>query len=318
MSTNDELDSILKKFTDKLVDINNYQSFIKNSTKRSLEHYSDQIEKQKTLNIDDLVDFNSLSTWDLQNNDQKTLGKSENSFEDLIEMTQLQNNRQYQNLLVDAYESYLKYLDELYGYLCFRDNDFWSDKIQNLDISGKSLESIIGIIKNKNNRHKTICTKLKEKIPTIELLTKINAKNIDFTFELSLIEHLRHWIVHNRGRIDDIDKLIKKIIPNISTFKKDIQEDLKNQVKYYIGEVNSEYFVLLLEFYHKDNQTFFRRYNDRLGDLVAKLASYAKLLKDMSVWYLSDNENLKKLVVDPEEYKKFFASSVLYKYLRQS
>ncbi len=315
MDTSEDLKEILKTFTDKLVDINNHQSFIKNSTKRSLEFYHDQIEKQKTLNIDNLTDFNSISTWNLQNGDRVNLGNSENTLADLIEITQLQNNRQYQNLLVDTYESFLKYLDELYGYLCFKDNSLWSREILNIDIEGKDLDMIIQTIKKKNVRRKIICSTLRERMPTIELLEKINAKDIDYNFELSLIEQLRHWIVHNRGKVDDIDKLVKKIIPNISQFKKNIQIDLKNQILYYIGEVNSENFVLLLEFYHKNDK--FGRYNDRLEDLISKLAAYAILLKDLSAWYLSDNEKLKQLVTSEEEYRKFFSSSELYKYLKE-
>ena len=60
MNNFEELNTILKNFTDKLVDINNYQSFIKNSTKRSLEFYYDQLEKQKAFNIEDLTHWMAL------------------------------------------------------------------------------------------------------------------------------------------------------------------------------------------------------------------------------------------------------------------
>ncbi len=316
MNNFEELNTILKNFTDKLVDINNYQSFIKNSTKRSLEFYYDQLEKQKAFNIEDLTDFNSLSSWNIKDDSRISIGHTKNTLDDLIEITQLQNNKQYQNLLVDAYESFLKYLDELYVYLCIKDNSFWSNKISDIDISNKNFESLLKIIKNKNNRKEIICFKLKEHISTIELLEKKNPKNIDYVFEMNLIEQLRHWIVHNRGVIEEVDKLIKKIIPDITSLKKDTQQHLRAQVFYYVGEVSSENFVLLLEFDHKENHKFSRRYNDRLGELISKLVSYAILLKDLSVWYLSDNENLKILASNSEEYKKFFASSDLYKYLR--
>ena len=67
MNKINKLQHIVDTFTNKLVDINNYQSFIKDTTKRSFKHYQEQIERTKELDIGDMASANRLFSRDIEN-----------------------------------------------------------------------------------------------------------------------------------------------------------------------------------------------------------------------------------------------------------
>lgn len=324
MNTSEELNTILKNFTDKLVDINNYQSFIKSSTKRSLEFYHDQLEKQKALNIDGLGDFNSFMCRNIETGEHIHLGYNENSLEDLMRTVQLHNNKQYQWLLVEAYELFEDYIDDLFAFIGLKDHTFWPAKdfgnVSIDELQDKDLTWFEQKVEEKKGKPESIFKQIRLKIKTLNLLDKTNALGVDFVFKIILISKLRHIIVHNRGVIKDLKKFIDLIFKEIGlSISGQKSQQYKNDILFYIGEFENENFVLLLEYEDKIHEKFpLRTYHDRLGKLIEELASYAILLKTLSERYLSGIENWEKLMKDPEEYKKFFASSDLYKYLRQS
>lgn len=318
----EELNQIFSSFSNKLVDISNYQSFIKSSTQRSLEFYHDQMEKSKEYNIESNSSFNSFMCRNIEDGTMVHLGYTENSFEDLIRTVQLHNNKQYQWLLVEAYEVFEDYIDELYAYMGYRDNTFWMAKdFGNVSIDelvDKDLEWFKNRVKEKQGTPESIYKQFRSKMGTLKLLEKNNPQNIDYDFLIVLISKLRHVVVHNRGVFNDINKFLESVLKDIGiSMTGQTAQKYKDDSMFYIGEYDSENFVLLLEYKHKNgSKTFFTSYIDRLGHLIDSLASYAILLKSFCEKYLSENETLKKLVSDQDEYKKFFSSSDLYKHLR--
>ena len=318
-----ELDNTLSTFTNKLVDINNYQSFVKDATKRSFNHYQEQIERTKELDIGDMASANRLFSRDIENGDLLTLGGKNNSYDDLVQTVELHNNKQYQWLLVEAYEAFEDYINELYAYIGWKDNTFWVAKdfgnISIDELEEQDLEWFKKRVQAKQGTPESIYKQFRLKMKILKLLEKKNSQNIDYNFKIILIAKLRHIVVHNRGVIKDLDKFIETIFSEIGISQNGQNaEKYKSSILFYIGTtVDSENIVLLLEREHELVEGFpLMTYHDRLGNLIKELASYSILLRNLTQKYLSGNENLKQLVTSEEEYRKFFSSSDLYGYLK--
>lgn len=323
MSQINKLDQILNTFTNKLVEINNYQIFVKESTKRSFQHYHNLKESTKEFDIGDIASANRLFTRDIENGELLTLGGKNNTFDDLVQTVELHNNKQYQWLLVEAYEAFEDYIDDLYAYIGWKDNTFWVAKdfgnISIDELEDKDLEWFKSRVQAKQGTPESIYKQFRIKMQTLTMLEKKNSQDIDYKFKIILIAKLRHIIVHNRGIVKNLDKFIETIF-NETGISQNGQnaEKYKSNILFYIGTtIDPENIVLLLEREQELAEGFpLMTYHDRLGNLIKELASYSILLKNFTEKYLSDNKNLKKLVTQEEEYRKFFSSSNLYGYLK--
>jgi len=270
-----------------------------------------------------MASANRLFARDIENGELLTLGGKNNSFDDLVQTVELHNNKQYQWLLVEAYETFEDYIDDLYAYIGWKDNTFWVAKdfgnISIDELEDKDLEWFKSRVQAKQGTPESIYKQFRLKMQTLKLLEKKNSQDIDYNFKIILIAKLRHIVVHNRGIIRDLDKFIETIFNEMGISQNGQNaEKYKSNILFYIGTtVDSENIVLLLEREKELVEGFsLMTYHDRLGNLIKELASYSILLKKFTEKYLSDNENLKKLVTSEEEYKKFFSSSDLYQYLK--
>ena len=178
-------------------------------------------------------------------------------------------NRQYQILLVDAYEAFKKFLEITYSKLSKSNTNFYIKKFHNENDDLIKFESL------------KFLKKLHSETPEIGII--INLRNIqdskqpdiDMTlFLIALIEKLRHHIVHSQGLIQDKEKFIGDVIKNAGLSNKSTpHQRYRDELNVYLGNEQYSNLICLLEVYVTTNQ-----FHDRLGDLIRELISYTEFI----------------------------------------
>jgi hypothetical protein len=174
-------------------------------------------------------------------------------------------NKQYQVLLVDAYEAFEKYINTANSELSKIDTQF-------------STKKKLDILKFLKKLHNTT--------PQIDLI--INMRNEQDSrypdknrtlFLITLIERLRHHIVHSYGFVMDKQKLIDEIMQEIGLFNNgNYNQNYTNEFNYYFGINLHLNRICLLEVYDSETPQVFNTYQDRLGNLIKELISYTKFI----------------------------------------
>lgn len=296
-----EFDKILYSFTKKISNLNNFKSHIDDSTERAYEHYEELNEsmkehiKEKEL----IISGNSVLYWNIESGTHESLDPNINTFSDIMSTITVYQNKQYQWLLVDAYEAFEDFLDELYAYTGFIDNNFWIAKdfgslsINEIDKQNKEWFNIR--VKEIRGRPNVIYKQIKKKIPLLNYHEKRNQLNINLQFEINLISQLRHRIVHNGGVINNKDSFNDSVLNKIG-----LGPDNPNRKKYegeinnYIGtrKIYNRLEIILYKHRIKDDQSGLPTHIDRLDTHISTLTSYATLLTSLTKKYL--NEKLEK------------------------
>ena len=178
-------------------------------------------------------------------------------------------NRQYQILLVDAYEAFKKFLETSYSMLSESNTNFYIKKFHNKNNELIRFESL------------KFLKKFHSETPEIESI--INLRNtqdskqpdIDMTlFLIALIEKLRHHIVHSQGLIQDKEKFIGDVIKNAGLSSKSTPDQrYRDELNVYLGNEQYLNLICLLEVYVTTNQ-----FHDRLGGLIRELISYTEFI----------------------------------------
>jgi hypothetical protein len=120
------------------------------------------------------------------------------SIEDRMDLVYRHKNKQYQWLLVDAYEIYKLFLQKIYKYIHSVDNSFPE-------------------IKHEND----ILQKLRNYLPKYKEKEIKNELGMNIRLMLVLIKELRNIIVHRNGVVNDKEQFIEKIIKKESSYNND-------------------------------------------------------------------------------------------------
>ncbi len=309
MKNKDELDIVLDKLLNKIADINNFKHFSNSATKKTLEQFEKNINLRKNnKNIPNTYSSNIFYYYDIEDGISRPLPPRENTMDNVLDHILLHKNKQFQWFLVEAYELYEDYLNNLYAYLGFKDHNFWPAKdygnISINDIPSKDFYWFKDQVEKIKGRPESLYRQIKKRIPTIEYIETNNTLETDFRFYILLISKLRHIIVHNGGYINDINKFRSLILRELGISENSsIAASYKATIDLYIGHNESKNFVLLLELQDTSTQIPLNIYHDRIKDLINKLVAYAMLFTKYSKIYLDKNPNIKKLAVNIEEYK---------------
>ena len=129
-------------------------------------------------------------------------GRREISVEDRMKAVVLHKNKQYQWLLVEAYEAFEDYIEDVYAYAGLIDKNLWPCRhFGNISLSELSNKDFnwfrnkIDTIRNKDS----ISNQFRKVFSNIEEIETKNELNINLKLTIVLIENLRHIIVHKGG-----------------------------------------------------------------------------------------------------------------------
>ena len=258
----DSLDQQLEVFKKAMIEINNYQSFT-NSLVQKLSAYEQELEnkniirKRSEITQEEWSNYINFLFKDYSTGQLNSLALSKFTINDFKRIELELKNRQYQFLLLNAFEAFEQYL-----------------KIAKLSISGNSGEKT-----GKSFSPTQFITTLHKTIPTIPRIIKIRNESdnkfldeINLLLTFSLIEQLRHQIAHSSGYADNKSLFIEKCLKRIGRYNNGKpKSEYKDFLNSFFGNNQYENLICLTEI--RDNQNPFFYY-DRLGDLVKELASY--------------------------------------------
>lgn len=203
-----EVDEIFDKFKKQINYIILYQIISKSISIQGLE----QQKKTNKLLVklgEESIKFNheAFKYKDILKDEIIEIQNDELNFDQLNHEYVLHLNKQYQWLLVEAYEVFEDYLTKLYANIGYLDNDFW--QMQDFgeysinEIKDLNVDWFIDQTIKKRDKPKSILAQIKKKMPSLteKLAPKIKDNpNEDYEFMMSLISEIRHIIVHNNGK----------------------------------------------------------------------------------------------------------------------
>lgn len=271
-------------------------SFYADIVQKSYEKYLSEIEEYKKKHSD--IDFYSSSRpvyFDILNKHEKIISdlRVDKSLEQTSKDIFFHYNKQMQWFLVEAYEMYEKFIEQLYAIMGYLDNNFWNvsdfGEIQLHDISNKNEEWFFKQTKKKNEKPYSIIKVFEKRFSLKQYFDKkIPSSNYDFLMQL--IAEFRHAIVHDKGFLDKTvlkDKLFKKQAIN----GKELVSQYEEFINFFYGKDEYENLISLttIRSYVKDTSEFPMNYNRRLI-LTQHILSYAYLLTQVSIQYLEKNQ----------------------------
>jgi hypothetical protein len=267
------------------------------------KHFSEKLYEVEINNLNEIqkVTFSqNLFYDDILNNGARTyLTHNEFEKEEIKYELFKSYNRQLQWCLVNAYESFQKYIDGIYAILGYIDNSSWIAKdlgdITLSEIADKTicnLDWFISKVKNKNNK-RTISTEnqIKQIRKYVNIFKHCEIKDRDnffrnYYFNFVLISELRHIIVHNDGLTKDKKHLKERILNKVkdldNNFKKHRLNYDKNIDAFFGGEeLIDTIFLTKLETH------------DRFTIIIDDLLTYSKFICDILISDLKEKQLIK-------------------------
>jgi len=134
----------------------------------------------------------------------------------------LHTNKQYQWLLAEAYEEFEDCLELLYAYAGMKDINFWPlcdyGNISISELKNKNFDWYLTKAKDKKGSPRSIINSFRSSYPNIKLLETKNALGIDLNLAITLVEHMRHVIVHRAGVVHDKARFTENVLKKSGLF----------------------------------------------------------------------------------------------------
>ena len=127
----------------------------------------------------------------------------------------LQQNKQYQWLLVECYEAFREYVVEAFAIACFHDHsfcrgaDFGCAALS--ELSEKPFDWFLQKLQKKSQDESlSILNRFGVMLPAVLCAETANCIGVNLRLAVCLIANMRHVIVHKRGKVSDKKQFIDK------------------------------------------------------------------------------------------------------------
>ena len=234
----------------RMTNIELHQRSAKNISEKEYSRVVENHEKVLELGYSEknLKSYDRMSFKDAKNGDYQFYGKTIRSVHDIKASILYHRNKQYQWMLAEAYEQYEIFLYGVYASLGGLEMDVWPL----CDYGSKTAEGIEGhdwgdyfvLAKKKRNSPGSILNVLRLKFPEIAQVENNNAFGINLKFLVSLIELMRHVIVHKSGVVDDRQVFIELVFNKSGLSEND---ELTNVINFFFAYKNKPGVITLLE-----------------------------------------------------------------------
>ncbi len=249
-----ELHEIFDNLSDKITQLQLYQRTIGNMAGEELqrlnEYYESFEDKPELL----ARSGHRMLFYDAKTGEARPFGHREISVEDKMKAVVLHKNKQYQWLLVEAYEAFEDYIEDVYAYAGLLDKNLWPCRhFGNISLSELSNKDFnwfkkqIDRIKNKDSIH-ILLNQFRKVFTNIEEIETKNKLNINLKLTIVLIEKLRHIIVHKGGIVENKEEFIKDVLKTAGLINNGKpNEGYVKFIKNYFGSDEYENNIALLE-----------------------------------------------------------------------
>ncbi len=285
----------IKKIFEKFEQDIHELSFYGDIVKKSYDKYLSEIEQNKKNHPS--VDFYSAKKpvyFDIQNNKKIISNLSITKRLDQIEDDILFHlNKQMQWFLVEAYELYEDFIQELYSTMGYLDNDFWDaldfGKVQLNFINNKDETWFSEQIKHKKGKPYSIIEVFTKRFDLTKY-SDIKTPTINYQFLMKLVADFRHAIVHNRGFLDK-KIYTAKVFKAVGIKGDDLIKKYEQYMDVYYGSNRYKNLICLTTINDTSTVPGLPLSHDRRLILTQHILSYAYLLTQLSIEYLEAIDN---------------------------
>lgn len=198
----------------------------------------------------------------------------------------LKKNREYQFLIMDAYEQFEDAIEEIYAYLGMNDINFWPlqefGDIKCNEITFKDFN----YFKERAAKRKGGAISIAKKLITYFSCNE-NIYGIDLETGIIFIEKMRHVIVHNRGKVTSIKDFIEKIVKETGKPINKIPKATSEFIKWYISSEKYDQIIVLDEHKVKKDSFPFPMERSRFDDLINILLVCIYILREKASDYIA-------------------------------
>lgn len=246
-----------------------------------LNQYVVDIEKlPKEYQIDN-ISMHNFSFYSATDGIIRFYGNKKISIEEKYDFIIIHKNKQYQWLLAEAFEEFEDFIENIYAYIGFKDNNLWLlsdfgnitlDILKTKDYSWFQEKS-----KNKKNVPQSILERLRMIFPKIADIDVNNKLNVNLKLAIILIENLRHIAVHKNGIVDNKDEFIKSTLQKAGLYNNgNPKTEYTQLISQYFGTSEHENYILLLEITHRPHPNLaFEISTNMFESLTNYLLAYA-------------------------------------------
>lgn len=249
-----DLEEIFELYSSKMTQLCLYQRAMQDIAKKELEklaEYEKSLEKHPDLKAHSLSSHN-MAFRIAANGQHFFYGHKKISVKDKRTSVFLHKNKQYQWLLSEAYEEFEDCIERLYAYAGFTNNDFWPLKdygsITLSDIKNKDFDWFEVQAVNKKDAPASIINKFRELFPKIKKIEEKNELGVNLRLAITLVEFLRHVIVHRGGEVLDKPKFRGRILKKCGLHNNgNVAEEHVQFIENFFGSGDYEKTIILLE-----------------------------------------------------------------------
>ena len=223
-----EIEEIFARYTNAVSQVYLYQSAVKTNAKKELEQlvmYEKSLEEIPELNGVPLSAHN-MFFLSAENGKAHFFAYKESSIEDKKKAVVLHKNKQYQWLLAEVYELFEDFIEEAYALARHKDKNFrnrnltGNGNISISDMPSKNVEGHLARTEAKREKPHAILNHFRSKLPRISRTEKSNHFDVNLRIAITLVEQLRHIIVHKRGVVSNKEKFIADVFRKLGLSEK--------------------------------------------------------------------------------------------------
>lgn len=279
------------KFKEKFSAILHYQRLVKDNSNDILKKFYERAKDAENLS----EEFKDLSGSSLHNfyyphpiNGMQTFySHKKTNIQEAIELTHLIKNKQYQWLLVEAYEAFEDFIEVVYAICGSKEAEFWREAHSNKLPNNPDL----AVFKEtaKTLKISEILNRLRAKAPDIKKAENGNERVGHLRFHLILIEKIRHIVVHANGVTTNKEKIIRDIL-HACNVPSNLETDVRGIIEGYFGSNNDSNHIILLE--NTRTEIPGLQVSDSKPEvLINRLLSYSHLVIEALLIYFSEAES---------------------------
>lgn len=249
-----ELNEIWTNFAERMAEIELFHRATKDSAKKELSlinEYANSLKDNQELK-DLSASLHNMTFYDAKTGIIKFYNRKKRSLEDRYLHVLLHKNKQYQWLVAEAYEEFEDYLENVYAYYGSINNSFWPLKdygnISLSELGEKDYAWYVEQARKKKDIPHSILNRFRRQFTELRAIEATNKLEVNLSLAITLIEKLRHIIVHKGGKITSKDSFIKLTTEQSGLYNNgNISQEHVSFINLFFGENEYENLITLLE-----------------------------------------------------------------------
>lgn len=249
-----DLSEIIEYYSSKMTQIHLYQRAMKEIAKKELQNL---YEYEKSLEQNPEMrkfanSFHNMTFRRALDGRHVFFGKKKLSVRDHQLSVVLHKNKQYQWLLSESYEEFEDCLERLYAYAGHADVNFWPlvdfGNVSLNELRNKPFKWYEEQASKKKDAPASIINKFRNEYLNIKTLESNNGLGVNLYLAITLIELLRHVIVHRGGVVHDKSLFKERVLKKCGLYNSGnpLPEHI-DFIEQFFGKGDYENTIILLE-----------------------------------------------------------------------